>query len=311
MASTDSRILDAAGITGPALRASYAHCRRLHARYGRSYYLATKLLPPWKRPYVHALYGFARHADEIVDNGEPDSRATEFDHWRATVAARLDGDAEADAVTRALRHTLRTWAIPRAHVEAFLASMAADLTVTRYPTHADLGAYMYGSAAVIGLQMTPILGPLDDEAFDRAQELGYAFQLTNFIRDIGEDLERGRVYLPQEDLDRFGVTASDLAAPRADDRVRALIAYEIDRTRTIYASARPGIDMLEPSSRPCVETAYALYSGILDAIERLDHQILHRRARVGLARRAAIAAPAYLRARSAFGAPPARKGVPA
>jgi phytoene synthase len=222
----DHRVLNAAGIADPALRAAYARCRRLHAQYGRTYYLATLLLPPWKRPYVHALYGFARYADDIVDTGPAASRAAHFDAWAGQVLETLaSGEVHHDEVTMALAHTLRRWDIPLAHVEAFLGSMAADLTVTHYRDHDDLKKYMYGSAAVIGLQMLPILGPLCDEAYPRARAMGEAFQLTNFIRDVAEDLGRGRVYLPASDLARFGVTRADLARTRTSRAVRELLRH--------------------------------------------------------------------------------------
>ncbi|MEV6905910.1 phytoene/squalene synthase family protein [Amycolatopsis sp. NPDC051071] len=299
MTMIDARILDAAGIADPWLRECYARCRVLHARHGRTYYLATRLLPPWKRPYVHALYGFARHADEIVDNCDPGQRAQLFDQWSATAVGVLAAGPGpgTDRVSCALAHTLRTWDIPVTHVEAFLSSMRMDLVRDTYPTYTDLSKYMYGSAAVIGLQMTPILQPLTDEAYPRAEALGVAFQLTNFIRDIGEDLRRGRVYLPQEDLDRCGVSRSDLAAERCTPGVHDLIGFEIARTRAIYAYAIPGIEMLHPSSRPCIDTAARLYAGILDAVENADHEVLQHRVRVGIPRRIAVALPAYLRSR--------------
>ncbi|MFQ6396394.1 phytoene/squalene synthase family protein [Nocardia sp. KC 131] len=306
MNATDRRLLDAAGITEPALRGAYARCRRLHVRYGRTYYLATLLLPPWKRPYVHALYGFARYADEIVDSGPPDARAAEFDVWSKQVLTLLADGTETDAatpgdeVTAALRHTMRRWDIPLDHIRAFLDSMAADLTVTDYPTFEDLAGYMYGSAAVIGLQMVPILGPLCDEAYPRAIALGEAFQLTNFIRDVAEDLARGRVYLPGADLEQFGVTRHDLAQSRVNSAVRELLRFEIDRTRGIYAYAVGGIRMLDPASRPCIEVAYRLYGGILEAVEDAGYEVLDRRVSVSLPTRVRIAAPAYAQARRAW-----------
>ncbi|MER6911884.1 phytoene/squalene synthase family protein [Streptomyces sp. NPDC000594] len=299
MNAADRRILDAAGITDPRLRAAYARCRRLHARHGRTYYLASQLLPPWKRPYVHALYGFARRADEIVDNGHPATRAEEFRAWSDRALTQLAGAAPAeDPVTLALRHTMDRWELPLGQVEAFLGSMAADLTVTDYPTYEDLRRYMYGSAAVIGLQMTAVLEPLCDEALPRARALGEAFQLTNFIRDIAEDLERGRVYLPAEDLERFGVTRADLARTPTGGRVRELLRFQIDRNRQLYAYAVGGIRMLHPTSRPCIETAYRLYSGILEAVEEADHDILGRRVSVAPVTRLRVALPAYARARA-------------
>ncbi|MEV5839451.1 squalene/phytoene synthase family protein [Nocardia sp. NPDC052112] len=181
MNRTDRRILGAARITDPGLRQAYARCRRLHARHGRSYYLAILLLPPWKRPYAHALYGFARFADEIVDTESATSRAAHFAGWsRQVLDAPTDGNGSADDVTMALRDTMRRWDIPIEHVTAFLGSMWADRTVSAYETIEDFNRYMYGSAAVIGLQMVPFLGPLHDEAYPRVRALGEAFQLRSW-----------------------------------------------------------------------------------------------------------------------------------
>ena len=286
-----ARELDAAGITDPALRESYEACRRLNAAHGRTYYLATLLLPAWKRPYVHALYGFARYADDIVD--DPASTATDTQKAAALGPQLLD-----TPVGTALRDTLRRWDIPRAHVEDFLASMRMDLTVTEYRTYADLMTYVHGSAAVIGLQMVPILEPLVPRGIAEpyAADLGVAFQLTNFLRDVGEDLRRGRVYLPLEDLDAFGVTREHLRHGVVDGPVRRLLAFEVARTRELYRSAAHGVRLLHPTSRPCIETALALYGGILDAIERADYQVLRERVAVGAGRRAAVAGPGLVRA---------------
>lgn len=290
--------LDAAGITDPALRASYEACRRLHSSHGKTYYLATLLLPPHKRPYVNALYGFARHADEFVDSFEapdPDGLV----RWGEAVLTDLRRGRSEDAITRALVHTVQTWGIPHAYFEDFLASMRMDITVTRYASYADLQRYMYGSAEVIGLQMVPILEPLTDQAYGPARLLGEAFQLSNFIRDVGEDLRRGRVYLPQEDLDRFGVTRADLAAGVVTPAVADLLRFEVARARRLYAGARPGVEMLHPSSRDCIRTATELYGGILDRVEQAGYQVLTQRVRVGLPRRLRVAVPGLVRARRA------------
>jgi 15-cis-phytoene synthase len=300
------RELDAAGITDPGLRAAYEECRRLNAAHGRTYYLSTLLLPAAKRPHVHALYGFARYADELVDDldsPDPAELVRWGDRFLADLAAGDDGATRADhPVSRAAIHTARTWGIPTGTFEAFLESMRMDITVTGYPTYADLERYMYGSAAVIGLQMVPILEPLpgrEKEATERARALGEAFQLSNFIRDVAEDLRRGRVYLPQEDLDRFGVTRADLAPGPTPPHVVELLRFEIARTRELYATARPGIELLHPTSRDCIRTAFALYGGILDAVEKADFQVLDRRVAVPLPRRIAVAVPGLVRARRA------------
>jgi phytoene synthase len=289
------RELDAAGIHGAELRASYEACRRLNADHGRTYYLATLLLPAWKRPYVHALYGFARYADEIVD----DLGSTLTD---AQKADRLRGWPD-HHISKAVLDTARRWDIPLAYLDAFLASMLMDLTVTEYQTYDDLMTYVYGSAAVIGLEMVPILEPLvpREIAAPYAQELGVAFQLTNFIRDVGEDLQRGRVYLPQEDLSAFDVTREHLQHGIADGPVRRLLAFEVARVRELYRSARHGVRLLHPSSRPCIETALALYNRILDEVEKADYQVLGRRVGVGATRRASVAVPGLARAWAARG----------
>jgi phytoene synthase len=295
------RELDAAGITDPGLRAAYETCRRLNAAHGRTYYLSTLLLPPAKRPHVHALYGFARFADELVDDlDSPDPAA--LVRWAEQFLADLRRGDSTDPVGRAAIHTARTWDIPAHTFEAFLDSMRMDITVTGYPTYADLEHYMYGSAAVIGLQMLPILEPVaghEDEAASRARALGEAFQLSNFVRDVAEDLRRGRVYLPQEDLDRFGVTRADLCPGPTPQHVVDLLRFEIDRTRRLYAEARPGIDLVHPTSRDCLRTAFELYGGILDAVEAAHHQVLDRRVGVPLGRRLRVAVPGLVRARRA------------
>jgi phytoene synthase len=278
-----------------ALRRSYEACRRVNAGHGKTYYLATLLLPAWKRPSVHALYGFARYTYEIVDGGGAGA-ARRLAEW---VAAFREGSGPGVDLLPAVRDTIARWEIPLEHFDAFLASMAMDLTVTGYDTHDDLAVYMHGSAAVIGLQMLPILGhptvPTDVVA-PYARDLGLAFQWANFIRDVGEDLALGRVYLPREDLDEFGVTRDQLAAGIVDARVRRLLAFEIARARELFRSAEPGIRLLDPTSRDCIRTAFHLYGGILDEVERNDYRVLDRRVSVGPLRRMTVAAPGLVRA---------------
>ncbi|MFD0890931.1 phytoene/squalene synthase family protein, partial [Streptosporangium algeriense] len=212
------------------LTASYELCRRINARHGRSYYLATRLLPIWKRPHVHALYGFARHADEIVDSFTmTGDRAAALDGFAARTALALAGVPQDDPVLPAFAQTVRSFGIDHGDVEAFLASMRADLTVGRYTTYEDLLGYMEGSAAVVGTMMLPVLEALPgmaERAREPARQLGFAFQLTNFLRDVPEDLRRGRVYLPLDDLERFGVRVADLGRPTPTRALRELLAFE-------------------------------------------------------------------------------------
>jgi phytoene synthase len=292
------RELDAAGIDDPELRRAYEICRRLNASHGRTYYLATRLLPAAKRPFVHALYGFARHADEFVDD-LIDPRPAALTAWSDAFLADFDLGDSSDPIAKAAIHTARKWLIPREPFEDFLTSMRMDITVSGYDTYADLEHYMRGSAAAIGTQMVPILEPLDPAAYTHARSLGEAFQLTNFIRDVGEDLQRGRIYLPQEDLARFGVSRTELTQGVVTGAVRDLLQFEIARARSLYRSARPGIKLLHPSSRDCIDTAFTLYAGILDAVERNRYQVFGRRARMPLRTRLRVAAPALVRPRRA------------
>ena len=295
--------LDAAGIRDPYLRESYERCRRLNAEYGKTYYLATLLLPPEKRPFVHALYGFARYADEIVDDLESDlsadQRAAWLRDWSDAFLADVQRGWSDDPVTSAVIDTIQRWDIPREHFTAFLHSMAMDLTVTEYRTYEDLYEYVYGSAAVIGLQMVPILEPSSDEAYPRATDLGVAFQLANFIRDVGEDLDRGRVYLPLDELQAHGVTRADLERRVATPAIKAALAEQVARVRMLEERSRPGIEMLAPSSRDCIDAARVLYCGIVDEVERQDYDVFRRRATVPMRRRLAVAGPAWIRARRA------------
>jgi phytoene synthase len=289
--------LDAAGIFDPATRASYALCRRLNARHGKTFYLATMLLPPAKRPYVHALYGFARHVDDIVDDLSPamstTERAERFHAWSEDFLADLRWGATSDPVSRAVLDTIARWQLPASYFADFFDSMRMDLTVDGYETYDDLSRYVWGSAAVIGLQVLPILGRADDSTrWDvleaHAIALGTAFQLTNFLRDVAEDLRRGRIYLPRESLEQFGVDRDRLRRGRVDEPIRNLLAWEVERARSFYRAADPGIDLVHPTSRDCLRTARTLYSEILDEIEQRDYDVFRRRVRVGLRRRADV-----------------------
>ncbi len=298
------RELDAAGITDPQLRAAYEACQALHAQHGRTYYLATRLLPPGQRPFVHALYGFARYADEIVDDLDStmtdQQRADALATWGDQVLADLARGHSQDPIARALVDTATRFAIPHEHFADFLTSMRMDLTVTEYETFADLSVYVHGSAAVIGREMVHVLGttrPQDlTEALARADDLGVAFQLANFIRDVDEDLDRGRVYLPLDELEQFSVSRADLERRTVTPQIRRALEFQVHRVRELQARAEPGIGLLHPPAQPCIEAASVLYCGIVDAVEEIDYQVFGQRARVGNGRRARVAGSAWVRA---------------
>ena len=205
------------------------------------------------------------------------------EQFRTSLAA---GDST-DPVMAAVVHTVITCGIDPECFDRFFSAMAMDLTTSSYDTWEDLRNYMEGSAAVIGEMMLPVLKPISQEAKAPARSLGLAFQLTNFLRDVSEDLDRGRVYLPQDDLRLFDV---DLRRRSVTPEWRAFLAYEIERNRALYSFADTGIAMLPPRSARCVGTARVLYAQILDQIERNGYDVFSRRARVPTLRKAATAA---------------------
>jgi phytoene synthase len=285
----------------PTLDESYERCRALNKAYGTTYYWSTYALPRVKRHHVHALYGFCRYADDIVDDlGDvptevrADALSAFGDRFFADLAL---GDSD-DLVLKAVVHTVRAFAIDPGCFRRFLRSMAMDLTVSTYETWDDLRVYMDGSAAVIGEMMLPILEPTSPAAVAPARDLGDAFQLTNFLRDIDEDLDRGRTYLPQEDVRRFGAGPA-LAERRVTPELVELLRFEIDRCRQLYASADEGVAYLPPSSARCIVAARTLYSRILDRIEEQGYDVFATRVRVPTWQKAAmvaeVVAPAPLR----------------
>ena len=292
--------LTAAGITDPDLRASYLECKRLNSLHGKTYYLATLLLPKAKRPHVHALYGFARYADEIVDDLSSTltipEKAEVLKVWGEKVLEDIRLGRSDDHVGRALVDTVQRFNIPIEHFEAFLHSMTMDLSVTEYQTYDDLMEYVYGSAAVIGLQMVPILGASDPKAYEAAQKLGIAFQLANFIRDVSEDLDRGRIYLPLDDLKAAGVSKEMLAAKKLTPEIKQALQYQIERVRRLQREAAEGITLLDPVSQPCINAASELYCGIVDEVEKINYEIFTHRAKTSTWRRLKVALPAYVAA---------------
>ena len=281
------------------LKQGYAECARLTWRYGTTYFWGAALLPRERRRHVHAVYALCRLADDIVDDqavidagdvaGSGDRLQAFADRFRV---ALVRGTSD-DPVLAAIVHSVSVCAIDPECFDRFFAAMAMDLTTTTYETWEDLCGYMEGSAAVIGEMMLPVLQPTSPAAKESARSLGLAFQLTNFLRDVDEDLDRGRVYVPQEDLRRFGVELSPGvpgAVRRASPQWRACLAFEIARNRELYAHADTGIALLPGRSARCVGAARVLYAKILDRIEAANYDVFSTRARVPTWRKALTAA---------------------
>jgi 15-cis-phytoene synthase len=269
---------------------SYARCRELNKAYGTTYYAATFVLPRVKRHHVHALYGFCRYADDIVDDLGPapvEVREKALADFGERFFADLEAGDSDDHVLKAVVHTVKAFSIDPDCFHRFLRSMTMDLTVSSYETFDDLLEYMDGSAGVIGEMMLPILEPSSSDAVPHARDLGIAFQLTNFLRDVNEDLDRGRVYIPRDDLRRFGASPGDRCVSA---QWCELMRYEIARTREYYASADLGIEYLPAASARCIRAARCLYAGILDEIETAGYDVFSRRVRVPSWRKAFVVA---------------------
>ncbi|CAN5641067.1 phytoene/squalene synthase family protein [soil metagenome] len=263
------------------LSESYELCRQVQRAHSRTYYFSTRLFPPAVRPHVHALYAFMRYADEIVDN--PHGTALEDQHaaldaFESETLAAITGEATGNPVLHAFSNTVQGHGIELDTVGAFMKSMKMDTHVFRYTTYEDLEEYTYGSAAVVGLMMCRVVGVVDDSANAHAEALGVAMQLSNFLRDVKEDWARGRIYLPLEDLERFGYTEKDLGEGIVDGRFEALMRFEISRARKLYEVADEGMKYIPQGRRFPVMVARKLYATILDRIEAQHYDVFSQRA---------------------------------
>ena len=272
---------------------SYDLCRRVQKAHSKTYHFSTRLLPPEVRPHVYALYAFMRYADEIVDNPgaksleEQHAALNDFEH--ETIAAVM-GDGTTNPVLHAYANTVRARGINLDTITDFMKSMKMDTQVFRYPTYEDLEVYTYGSAAVVGLMMCRAVGVEDEAADHNAGALGVAMQLSNFLRDIKEDWNRGRIYVPLEDLERFDYTEQDLAAGIVDERFVGMMKFEIARARKLYDVADEGMKYIPRGRRYPVMVARELYAAILDRIEAQNYDVFSQRAETSRSYKLRVAA---------------------
>lgn len=281
----------------PTLEQDYAHCQAVQRAHGVSYYFATRFFPLEMRRAVHALYGFVRYPDQWVDC--PDSETCpaaireQLDAYERDFIRAVCGQPVSLPPLRAFADVVHRYKIPLRYPLEFLDAMRMDLTRTRYANYGDLQTYTWGSASVVGVMMCYILGATQSEALQRAATMGLAMQLTNFLRDVGEDWQRGRVYLPQDELQRFGISEAQIAQGVVDDCWRALMRFHIDRCRTLYADAEQGIALLPREVQYPVLLGGRLYARILHAIERNDYDVFRQRARTTRAEKLTLAAATY------------------
>jgi len=285
--------------TAEQFERAYQHCSELTYQHSRTFHLASGLLPRDKRRAARALYAFCRVSDDLVDRAGGDAEAG-LRAWRER-ALSLHPDP-LDRVALAWADARARYSIPLRYAEQLIEGVARDFTVTRYETFDELATYCYGVASTVGLMAMHIIGfagkkntlrvsetlrvcsqEVSQDAIPYAVKLGIALQLTNILRDVGEDWRAGRLYLPQEELRRYGLSESDIAAGHIDDRWRAFMRFQIERNRRLYAEALPGVRLLDPDGRFAIAAAGELYRAILEDIEAHDGDVFRRRAHIGTA----------------------------
>lgn len=259
-----------------ALHAAYRHAERVTADHSKSFHFASGLLPEEKRSAVRALYAFCRTVDDIVDESTDDERESKLDYWRGMIehGSFLDDDL----VAAAWADTLTRYHIPRHYALQLIDGVNRDLTQSRYQTFDELATYCYGVASTVGLMSMYIVGFKSADAVPYAIKLGVALQMTNILRDIGEDFRNGRLYLPREELVFYGIREQDIAEGRITDNWRQFMKFQIERTRQIYAESWAGVKMLEREGQLAIGAASVFYQGILDDIEKHDYDVFTRRA---------------------------------
>ncbi|MBN2119285.1 MAG: phytoene/squalene synthase family protein [Anaerolineales bacterium] len=259
-----------------SLRKAYKQAEKITAQHSKSFYFASGLLPEEKRSAVRALYAFCRTVDDIVDEPSDAKKASRLEYWRGTVETASFADH--DRVAAAWADTLARCHIPRHYALQLIDGVARDLSQSRYQTFEELATYCYGVASTVGLMSMYIVGFNHPEAVPYAIKLGVALQMTNILRDVGEDYKNGRLYLPREELAFYGIQESDIADGRITDNWRQFMKFQIERTRQLYTESWAGIRMLEREGQLAVGAASVFYQGILDEIEKHDYDVFTRRA---------------------------------
>jgi len=244
----------------------------------RSFYFATRFFPPDLARAAHAVYWFCRYTDDLVDECDSAEQGRrDLEEWSARLQSALGGGAAEHPVLRLFTEAVRKCGIPHEYPLELIEGMRMDLAATRYRTFADLRVFCYRVASVVGLMMCHAIG-FEDPAPVHATDLGIAMQLTNILRDVGEDLDRGRLYLPSTEMESFACTETDLGSRRCTDTFRQLMQFQAERARDLYERAMPGVQLLKPRGQFAVRIAAELYRDILREIERNGYDVFHKRA---------------------------------
>jgi len=258
-----------------SLRKAYKQAEKLTSQHSKSFYLASGLLPEEKRAAVRALYAFCRTVDDIVDETSDAERDCQLDYWRTMVETAAFEDN--DLIAAAWADTLTRYHIPRHYALQLIDGVARDLFQTRYQTFDELATYCYGVASTVGLMSMYIVGFGSSMAVPYAIKLGVALQMTNILRDVGEDYRNGRLYLPREELTFYGIPESDIARGRVTENWRQFMKFQLHRTRQLYEESWAGIKMLAREGQLAIGAASVFYQGILDEIERNDYNVFSSR----------------------------------
>jgi 15-cis-phytoene synthase len=262
----------------PAIERSFAYCRQIARSRAKNFYYSFLLLTPQQRRAMCAIYAFMRYCDDLSD--EPGANAAAMERWRAEMEEALDGRFSEHPVWPAFHYTVRRFGMPRQYFRDMIDGVASDLVPRRMETFDELYRYCYQVASVVGLTTVHIFGFDTPSALPLAEKCGVAFQLTNILRDIREDAERGRIYLPAEDLRSFGVTEDDLRAGNRSEPLLKLLRFEAERARRYYAESRPLLDLVHPRSRPSLLALITIYSRLLERIEETNYDVFSHRVRL-------------------------------
>jgi phytoene synthase len=257
------------------LAESYAFCRSVARTRAKNFYYSFVLLPREQRNAMCAIYAFMRYCDDLSD--EPGASREPLERWRCALVDALKGKFDAYPAWPAFYDTVERYRIPDEYFFQVIEGVKSDLEPRRLATFDELYRYCYQVASVVGLTTIHVFGFDSPEALPLAEKCGVAFQLTNILRDIGEDVARGRIYLPAEDLERFGVTAADLAAGRRTDAFARLMQFQAARARAYYDESRPLIDLVHRRSRPGLRALITIYSRLLERIEECNYDVFSRR----------------------------------
>ena len=271
---------------------SYEYCRRVARKRAKNFYYSFLLLPGYQRKAMCAVYAFMRYCDDLSD--EPGATRAALERWRAEMEEAFEGRFSGHAVWPAFHHTVRRFGIPREYLREMIAGVTSDLEPRRFETFEQLYRYCYQVASVVGLTTIHVFGFDTRKALPLAEKCGVAFQLTNVLRDIREDAGNGRVYLPLEDLRRFGVTEQDLIAGNRNENFLSLMRFEAGRARAYYEESLPLLDLVHPRSRPSLWALISIYSRLLDRIEEKNFDVFSSRVRLSALEKSWIVARALV-----------------